>query len=307
MWLAQSKFECPQNLLDKLRTLPRARVAVVNAQSEPVLESVVQAVAEELIDPILIGNLDQIRQLAQATGLDLSGCVLTAAEDDLHAVTLATSMVNAGEANFVMKGHIHTDDFLRGLINKETGIRGEGLMTHVFYMTIPGSDKPLMITDAAINVMPNEKAMKSIIINVIALAKRLGNPHPRVALLSASETPSEAVPSSIAAQSLAEWAQQHISNVDVCGPLALDLAISSKAASLKGVDHPVAGNADILVVPQLETGNALFKALVYYKGACAAGIVMGAKVPVVLTSRADPPEARLASIAIASILSVAAP
>lgn len=303
MWLAESNFECPKSLLDKTRTLPRARVAIVNAQSVPVLESVRQAVAEDLIEPILIGQGDQMQACAQAASLDIANFKTVLADDDHQAVNCATTLVNNGDADFIMKGHIHTDDFLRGLINKETGIRGEGFMTHTFYMTVPGSEKPLMITDAAIHVKPDEKALKSIITNAVTLAQKLGIPRPKVALLSASETPSEAVPSSMVAESLAQWAEQNLENLDVCGPLSFDIAISEKAAKVKGVDHPVAGAADILVVPQLETGNALYKSLVYYKGACAAGIVMGAKVPVVLTSRADPAEARLASIAIASILS----
>ena len=303
MWLAETKFECPQNLLDKTRGLPKARVAIVNAQSQPVLESVVQAVAEDIVEPILIGQVDLMQEYAKSAGLDMSAYQLISATDDHAAVQCATALVNNGEADFIMKGHIHTDDFLRGLINKETGIRGEGFMTHVFYMTVPGSDVPLMITDAAIHVAPNEKALKSIITNAVTLAQKLGISRPKVALLSASETPSEAVPSSIVAESLAHWARENLDNLDICGPLAFDVAISHKAAAVKGVDDPVAGAADILVVPQLETGNSLFKALVYYKGACSAGIVMGATVPVVLTSRADPPEARLASIAIASILS----
>ena len=303
MWLAESKFECPQNLLDKTRRLPRARVAIVCAQSVPVIESIQQAVAEDIIEPVLIGQPDQIRELALSVGLDIAKYHTIPADDVHQAVQHATSLVNNGEADFIMKGHIHTDDFLRGLINKETGIRGEGYMTHTFYLTVPGSDKPLMITDAAIHVAPDEKALKSIVTNAVRLAQKLGIARPKVALLSASETPSEAVPSSMIAEILANWAEQYLDNLDICGPLAIDVAISEKAASVKGIDHPVAGAADILVVPQLETGNALFKALVYYKGACAAGIVMGAKVPVVLTSRADPPEARLASIAIASILS----
>ena len=303
MWLAQSKFECPQSLLDKTRGLPKARVAIVNAQSAPVLESIVQAVAEELVEPILIGQIELMQEYARKVNLDISAFQSIPAADDHTAVQCATALINNGEADIIMKGHIHTDDFLRGLINKETGIRGEGFMTHVFYMTVPGCDSPLMITDAAIHVAPNEKALKSIITNAVTLAHKLDIPKPKVALISASETPSEAVPSSIIAQDLAHWSQENLNDLDVCGPLAFDIAISEKAASVKGVNHPVAGAADILVVPQLETGNTLFKALVYYKGACAAGIVMGAKVPVVLTSRADPPEARLASIAIASILS----
>lgn len=302
MWLAESKVQCPQHLLDKTRGLAKSRVAIVNAQSAPVLESIVQAQSEDMIEPILIGRNGLINSLASKAGLDIAKYRFIQADDDHQAVLCATSLVNSGEADFIMKGHIHTDDFLRGLINKQTGIRGEGFMTHVFYLTVPGSDKPLMITDAAIHVAPDEKALKSIVTNAVYLAHSLGIARPKVALISASESPSDAVPSSMVAQRLALWAEQNLSSLDICGPLALDVAISGKAASLKGITHPVAGAADILVVPQLETGNALFKALVYYKGACSAGIVMGAKVPVVLTSRADPAPARLASIAIASIL-----
>ena len=208
MWLAESNFECPKSLLDKTRTLPRARVAIVNAQSVPVLESVRQAVAEDLIEPILIGQGDQMQACAQAASLDIANFKTVLADDDHQAVNCATTLVNNGDADFIMKGHIHTDDFLRGLINKETGIRGEGFMTHTFYMTVPGSEKPLMITDAAIHVKPDEKALKSIITNAVTLAQKLGIPRPKVALLSASETPSEAVPSSMVAESLAQWAEQ---------------------------------------------------------------------------------------------------
>ena len=302
MWLSEKEFECPQYLLDKTRSLPRSRVAVVNAQSAPVMESISQAVAEDLIDPILIGELESMRSAAKQANLDIANFEQIEAASEHSAVEAATALINQSKADFVMKGHIHTDEFLRGLLNKETGIRGEGFMTHVFHMTVPGSNKPLFITDAAIHVEPNEKAMKSIVRNVVSLAHDLGIDQPKVALLSASETVNEAVPSSINAQQISQWAKQELENLHICGPLAFDVAISQRAASIKAVTDPVAGQADIIVVPQLETGNALFKTLVYFKSACAAGIAMGAKVPVVLTSRADPPEARLASIAIASIL-----
>ncbi len=303
MWLSDTPFECPQYLLDKTRNLPKSRVAVVNAQSTPVLESVAQAIEEDLIVPTLVGDREKIEQKATAIGMDIRHLSCVSADNDPQAVALATTMINRGEADCIMKGHIHTDDFLRGLLNKENGIRGEGFMTHVFHMTVPGSNKPLLITDAAIHVEPNEKALKSIVTNAVELAHKLGLDRPKVALLSASETVNEAVPSTLLGQEIAVWAKQNLFNLDICGPLALDVAISEKAAKIKSLTDPVAGQADVLVVPQIETGNALFKALVYFKSACAAGIVMGAKVPVILTSRADPPEARLASIAIAAILS----
>ncbi len=303
MWLSETPFECPQYLLDKTKNMPRSTVAVVNAQSTPVLESVAQAIEEDLIDPILIGDNSEIQKKAAAIELDISNMKLLKANDDHQAVELATAMVNQGEADFIMKGHIHTDDFLRGLIDKEKGVRGDGFMTHVFHMTVPGSDRPLLVTDAAIHVAPNEKALKSVIANAVELAHKLGFEKPKVALLSASETVNEAVPSTQLASDMTVWAKESLSDLEICGPLAFDVAISESAAKLKGLTDPVAGLADILVVPQIETGNVLFKTLVYFKSACAAGIVMGAKVPVVLTSRADPPEARLASIAISAILS----
>ena len=303
MWLSEIPFECPKYLLDKTRELPKSKVAIVNAQSKPVLESVAQAIDEDIVEPILIGDYDEIVTISKNMNLDLSNCQSVSADSDHQAVELATMMVNNNEADFIMKGHIHTDDFLRGLLNKETGVRGEGFMTHVFHMTVPGSQKPLFVTDAAIHVAPNEKALKSIIRNSVELAHKLGITCPKVAMISASETVNEAVPTTVMAKEMAEWANENLSELDVCGPLAFDVAISQSAAEIKGLTDSVAGCADILVVPQIETGNVLFKTLVYFKSACAAGIVMGAKVPVVLTSRADPPEARLASIAIASILS----
>lgn len=303
MWLSDKAFECPQYLLDKTRGLPKSRVAIVNAQSTPVLESVAQAVKEDLIEPILIGKSNEIKQAAADIDLDISNFSLHNSDDDHHSVELATGLVNTDKADVIMKGHIHTDDFLRGLLNKETGVRGEGYMTHIFHMTTPGSSQPLFITDAAIHVAPNEKALKSIVTNSVELAHKLGIAQPKVALLSATESVNEAVASSVMSHDIANWADENISDADFCGPLAFDVAISQSAAEIKGLTDPVAGSADILVVPQIETGNVLFKTLVYFKSACAAGIVMGAKVPVVLTSRADPPEARLASIAIAAILS----
>ena len=303
MWLSEIPFECPQYLLDKAKNLPSSRVAVVNAQSTPVLESVAQAIKENLISPILIGDKNKILEKAATVELDVAKIKLLSAADDYQAVELATSLVNQGEADCIMKGHIHTDDFLRGLIDKEKGVRGQGFMTHIFHMTVPNSDRPLLITDAAIHVAPNEKAMKSIIANAVELAHKLGFEKPKVALLSASETVNEAVPSTQKASDMAVWAKENLAGLEICGPLAFDVAISENAAKLKGLTDSVAGLADILIVPQIETGNVLFKTLVYFKSACAAGIVMGAKVPVVLTSRADPAEARLASIAIAAILS----
>jgi len=191
-------------------------------------------------------------------------------------------------------------------LNREAGLRTAGRLTHVFSMTFPGTspsdDKPLLIADAAVNAAPDTITQQSIVENAIAVARQLGIARPKVAFLSATETPNEHIASSLVAREMADWAKQNISDADFCGPLAFDLCVSAKAAQIKGVDDPVAGAADIIVVPEVVVGNALFKAMVHMMGACSAGVVMGAKVPVVLTSRADPVAARLASVALANLM-----
>ena len=183
MWLSDTPYECPVWLLDKTRDLPRSRLAVVNAQSGPVIESIAQAVAADMIEPILVGDQSLMTDVSKQIGRDISGFEQVYVQSTHEAVEISTDLVNQGRADAIMKGHLHTDEFLRGLLNRDTGIRGKGFLTHVFHMTIPGEDKALLITDAAIHVLPDEKAMKSIISNVLLLAQKTGLARPRLALL----------------------------------------------------------------------------------------------------------------------------
>ena len=203
-----------------------------------------------------------------------------------------------------MKGHLHTGTLMRAVLNREKGLRTEHCLSHVFHMTLPGGDMPLCITDAAINVLPNIEQKLHIARNAIELLHALGNSNPKVALLSGSEVVTPSMPSSVEAAEIAKRASSiGWDDAIVDGPLAFDLAVSPQAAAAKGITSPVAGEADVILVPNLETGNALFKLMVHFMSATAAGIVLGAKVPLVLTSRADPAAAGLASAALAAIVS----
>ena len=201
----------------------------------------------------------------------------------------------------VMKGHVHSDTFMRPLLAKDGGIRGKGRLSHVFHMTVSGSNQSVMLTDCALNVVPNVKTRIAIVENVVTLAHKLDIENPRVALLAASESVSTAMPVTGECRKIAEHFESARRRAEIFGPLAFDNVVSTDAAKMKGIDHPVAGRADVVVVPNIETGNALFKMMVYFMGACAAGIVLGGKVPILLTSRADPPQARLASVALGAI------
>ena len=201
-----------------------------------------------------------------------------------------------------MKGHIHTDNFMRPLISRRTGPKSRRRLSHVFHMSVPGSDRVLMITDGAVNVAPDVKARISIIQNAVELSHALEIDRPKVALLAASEEISPAMSVTVDCQEITKRCADLKMAADVYGPLAFDNIVSVKAARFKGISHVVAGAADIVVVPTIEAGNALFKMMVYFMGACAAGIVLGAEVPILLTSRADPPAARLASAALGAVV-----
>ncbi len=274
--------------------------ALAAAGNPTALEGARLAHAAGLIVPILVGDPAAIAAAAATIGWDLAGVRVVAAADEPAAATAAVALVRAGEADALMKGHLHTDVLLRAVLDRTAGLRAGRRLTHAFHMSMDGRFPPLLITDAAVNVAPDPATMRDIVLNAIDLARALGDAVPRVALLSASETPTASLPSSIAAASLA--AEFAGSDAEIAGPFGFDNAISPEAARIKGVTGPVAGQAGILVVPNIEAGNVLFKALVHYQGAIAAGIVLGAAVPIMLTSRADPPEARLASAALARLM-----
>jgi len=300
--LSRRPFQCPPALLERAQSAPPVRTAIANAGADLPLESTRLAVDAGLMEPVLVGDRDAIAAAADRIEWDIGGFEIADAADETSAGMTAAKLCGDGAADALMKGHIHTDTFVRGILSRDSGLRTGRRLTHVFHMTVPEDDTALLITDAAINVAPDIETRLQAAANAVDLAIALGIDEPKVAVLSASEEATEAMPSTLDAAEITARAVSAIPNASVFGPLAFDNAVSPEAAALKGIDHPVAGRADILLVPTIETGNALFKIMVYFMSACAAGIVMGAKVPAILTSRADPPEARLASAAIASIL-----
>lgn len=271
------------------------------------MESAKMAVDEGVIEAVLIGDLGDIQSIAKSMQWNLSGVKLLAAENDVDAAKQAAILAGNGEVAAIMKGHVHTDDLMRAVLSADAKLRTDRRLSHVFYMTVPGVDRPLCITDAVINVLPSVADKIDITKNAIGLMHALGNSDPAIALLSGTETANASMPSSIDAAEIAALAESgSISGARIAGPLAFDIAVSLDAANIKGFSNPVAGDADVLVVPNIESGNFLFKQMVYFMSATAAGIVLGAKVPVILTSRADPPVARLASAALASVANSAA-
>ena len=278
-------------------------MAVAGAGHPVVMESARQAADAGFIDPILVGDTQAIGTIAADMAWDVSQIRVVAADGEDGACRTAAALATGNEVAALMKGHVHSDTIMRAVLNREAGLRTGRRASHVFHMTVPGRDRVLFITDAALNVAPDADALLDIIQNAVDTAHALGNANPKVALLSASETAIDAMPSSIKAAEVARRAQEGaIQGALVDGPLAFDGAVSRDAARLKGIDGPVAGRADILVVPNIEMGNGLVKMMVYFMSALAAGVVMGARVPIVLTSRADPAEARLAAAALAAII-----
>ncbi len=303
--VAPPAYLCPPALLLRARRLGPLRTAIASANADHVLECIGWAKEFGLIEPVLVGDAAWIGRHIPAREPSLAGVSIVPARDEADAANLAVSLVRGGEARMLMKGHLHTDVLMRAVLAADTGLRTNKRLSHVFAMIWPGASDYLLITDAALNVAPDQKTMLHIVRHAIKVAQALDIAQPRIAMLSASEEINPSVPSSIAAaafvRSFAEEAAA--SGCGISGPMALDVALSAHAATLKGLHgDPVAGKADILVVPNIETGNALFKMLVHLRHATAIGVVLGAASPIVLTSRADPKEAKLASIALARIM-----
>lgn len=300
--LSRKLFEAPVSLLEQAAVLSPKMMAVVGAAHPTALLSARMAADAGLIEPVLVGDRREIEDLAVTTGWDLSGVRIVHAVGEMEAAATAVALARHDKVQALMKGHLHTDTLMRAVVRRDTGLRTGRRLSHIFHMTVPDSDRVLYITDAAINVAPDADALIDIVSNAVRLAHVIGTETPKVALLSATETPMEAMPSSVRAREVVSRAVAGaVGQARVDGPFALDNALSSEAARQKCINSPVAGAADIVVVPNIETGNALFKAMVYMMSAVAAGVVMGARVPIVLTSRADPPEARLAATAVAAI------
>ncbi len=300
-FLSQREVQCPRSLLKRAASAEPVMTAIIGAGHPLVLESAREAQNAGIIQPLLVGDAKAIGQAAKEIGWDIEDLQIVEGASEERSAKEGAALARSGAVQMVMKGHIHSDTFMRPLLAKDTGIRGKQRLSHVFHMTLPDTDEAIMLTDCAVNVAPNIPTRLAIIENAVALAHKLGQQRPRVALLGASETVSDAMPVTGQCQEITAHFGATELQADVFGPLAFDNIVSVAAARMKGIEHPVAGSADIVVVPTIEAGNALFKMMVYFMSACAGGIVLGGSVPVLLTSRADPPAARLASAALGAI------
>jgi|SRR5882757_1301114 len=296
------KHEKYDALIAACHALAPVRTAVVHPCDETSLRGALDAAAAKIIRPVLVGPESRIRTLAASLGLDLAGWQLVDAPHSHAAAEKSVQIVRAGEADALMKGSLHSDELLAEVVRKDTGIRTERRISHVFIMDVSTYAKPLFITDAAVNIAPTLEDKVDIVKNAIELARGLGIELPKVAILSAIETINSKIPSTIDAAALCKMADRgQITGALLDGPLALDNAISREAAAVKHITSKVAGDADILLVPDLEAGNMLAKELTFLADADAAGIVLGARVPIILTSRADNLRARMASCAVAAL------
>ena len=299
--LSNKEIVCPNNLLDQAHKKKGIKVAIVNAGKPLPMISVHDAVNENLIEPIFIGNKEDILQCAEDIKWDISQYKIIHEPIENNTAEVAAKLAKEGKIRIIVKGHIHTDVLMKEVLKREYNLLGKVRLSHIWHMTIGKVDKPLIITDGALNVLPNIKTKMHILKNVINFSNRIGIARPKVSVLSATEEVLESVPSSMEAAEITKLAKNENLNADVFGPLAFDNSISKKSATIKGIKNIVAGDADVLLVPSVETGNALVKMLIYFCGACAAGVVVGGKVPVVITSRSDEAQARLASIAAAVV------
>ena len=282
---------------------PNAKTIVVHPCDETSLRGAVEAAEADLIVPVFVGPLAKIKSVAEAHGLDISPFETIDTPHSDAAAAKAVELIREAKGELLMKGSLHTDELMRAVTSSTTGLRTARRISHVFVMDVPTYPDPLFITDAAINIAPDLDVKRDIIQNAIDLYTQIGLGTPRVAILSAVETVTSKIPSTIDAAALCKMADRgQITGGILEGPLAFDNAIDPEAAKIKGIDSPVAGRAQILVVPNLEAGNMLAKNLSFLARADAAGIVLGAKVPIILTSRADSVRTRLASCAIAALL-----
>jgi phosphate butyryltransferase len=292
-----------QEFVDLARENPPTRVAVAAAAHKLVLQSVQRAVDLGLVVPLLVGVEEDIRREAEAIDWDLRDEQIVSTPTNKAAAAEAVDLVRQGEAQVLMKGYLHTDEMLHAVLRQESGLRTDRLLSHVFVLEVPTYHKLLLITDAAININPDIAQKAVITQNAVDLARKLGVEQPKVAALSSVETINPNIPSTVHAACLSKMSERgQIKGAIVDGPLAFDNAISAEAAQEKGIVSPVSGDVDVVVVPDLDAGNILSKNLEYLASAKVAGIVMGAAAPVVLTSRSDPPRARVYSLALAGLL-----
>jgi len=301
--LALRRGDGLMHLLRASQSLPPVRCAVVHPCDQGSLQGPLEAARRNIIDPVFVGPREKMQAVADSLNVDLRDFEVVTVPHSHAAAARAVELARAGEVEAVMKGSLHTDELLSAIVPADTGLRTARRMSHVYVMDVPSYPKMLLITDAAINIYPQLTEKIDIVQNAIDLCHILRNPRPCVAILSAVETVNPSIESTLAAAALCKMADRgQITGGLLDGPLAFDNAISVEAARTKGIDSEVAGHADVLIVPDLESGNMLAKQLSYLAGAEAAGIVMGTRVPVALTSRADSVRTRLASLALLSLV-----
>ena len=299
----EPKHEKYERLIARCKSLDPVACAVVHPCDESSLRAAVEAGQEGLITPILVGPETTIRELARVKGIDLGGVAIEDVPDSHRAAARAVALVREGRAELVIKGSLHSDEILAAVISKETGLRAGRRLSHAFLMDVPTYHKVLIVTDGAINIAPTLEDKVDIVQNAIDLARSFGVERPKVAILAAVESVNSKMPATLDAAALCKMADRgQIKGGVLDGPLAFDNAISREAADIKKIDSEVAGDPDILVAPDLEAGNMLAKQLSFLANADSAGLVLGAKVPVILTSRADSLRARIASCAVAVLV-----
>ena len=301
--LSNKKIICPNNLINLAKKKGTIDAAIVNAGEIFPMESVHKAVQHNLINPLFIGNETEIKKYAEKLSWNISKYEIIDEKNENSTAPIAAKLASEGKAKIIVKGHIHTDILMKAVLKRDLNLIGKKRLSHVWHMTLEDDDKPFIITDGVVNVLPKLEVKMHILRNAVDFANKIGISKPKVSILSATEEVIESVPSSIEANLITKKAKEENINADVFGPLAFDNSVSKKSAAIKKIKNEVAGNADILLVPNVEAGNALVKMMIYFMGACAAGVVLGGKAPVVITSRSDESEARLASIA-ASIVAL---
>ena len=299
--LSNKKIICPNNLIKVAKKTGTVDAAIVNAGEIFPMKSVHKAVQNNLINPMFIGNENEIKKYAEKLNWDISKFKIIDEKDENSTAPIAAKLASEGKAKIIVKGHIHTDVLIKSVLKRNLNLIGKKRLSHVWHMTLEAEDKPFIITDGVVNVLPKLEVKMHILRNAVSFANKIGISRPKVSVLSATEEVLESVPSSIEANLITKKAKEENINADVFGPLAFDNSVSKKSVVIKKIKSSVAGNTDILLVPNVEAGNALVKMMVYFMGACAAGVVLGCKAPVVITSRSDESEARLASIAAAVV------
>ena len=299
--LSNKKIVCPNNLINLAKKSGIVDAAIVNAGEIFPMESVHKAVQHELINPVFIGNESEIKKHAEKLNWDISKYKIINEKDENSTASIAAKLASEGKTKIIVKGHIHTDVLIKAVLKRNLNLIGKKRLSHIWHMTLGTDDKPFIITDGVVNVLPKLEVKMHILKNAVDFSNKIGISRPKVSVLSATEEVLKSVPSSLEADIITKKAKEENINADVFGPLAFDNSVSKKSAAIKKIKNDVAGNTDILLVPNVESGNALVKMMVYFMGACAAGVVLGCKAPVVITSRSDESEARLASIAAAVV------